>query len=92
MGGKFSVEIQPPAVTITFLVVSETLWNFRGSQLMGLGCGQRDLHGGACGAGQAWQALSVRPSLGSCLLPVFLAFAASVHFGLFPFASGFFSP
>lgn len=47
----------------------------------------------ARGAGQAWQASGVKPSLGSCLLPDFLGgFAASVRCGLFPFASGFFSP
>lgn len=39
-----------------------------------------------------WQASGVKPSPGSCLLPVFLGgFAASVRFGLFPFPSGFFS-
>lgn len=59
---------------------------------MGLGWGQRDLDGARLGAGQVWQASGVRSSPGSCLLPVFLAFAASVRFGLFPFASGFFSP
>lgn len=71
----------------------------QGSQLMGLGCGQRDLDQrqalcwAACGAGQVWQASGIKPPPGSCLLPVFLGgFAASVCFGLFPFASGFFSP